>query len=205
MSIVLCHYVALGILQTQRRLRHCQVTQWIKEPYTIPTTILRTERLVQQVQLLNHMLPKQINPSCQCQTSTLINGVSLSLGYCASYFMFPLLLLKKSFGAVASLSCHQLVLHRELLGPAVSTSKAVSLYLGWFCHYLGTSGNVWRCVCLSELRDTTNINRIELRDAINHSTCAEWPWQQITMLPQMSVLPTLRNHALERGHYWAWV
>ena len=31
MSIVLCHYVALGILQTQRRLRHCQVTQWIKE------------------------------------------------------------------------------------------------------------------------------------------------------------------------------
>lgn len=93
------------------------------------------------------------------------------------------------------------VLPRELLGPAVSTSKAVILYLGWFCHHLGTSGNIWRCVCLSQLRDTTNINCIELRDAINHPTCAEWPWQQIIMLPQMSILPTLRNYASEPAHY----
>lgn len=159
-----------------------------------PNSILRIESLAHQV-LTSKPHASQADIPIISISTFYTNWVSLSLGYWASYFMFPLLLLKKSSEAAASLSC--------LAGGIVgSTSFNLQSSLPWVVFpHLETFSNIWRDVWLSQLRDATGIYCIELRVAINHPTCAEQPWQQIMMLPKISIMPWLRNYALEPGHY----
>lgn len=170
-----------------------------QDRYTTPTTILWTESLVQQVQLLNHTLPKQINPSCQCQISTLINGFLQAWDIVRVILCFLFCCWERK---TLEQWLAWAVLHNGIWSPAVSTSKAVSLPPGVvFPLPSGTSGNVWRCVCYhsSRILPTSTVYSSEMLLTIVH---VQNDPDNKKLCCKLSILPTLRNYALKlEGHY----